>query len=208
MPSEFPYGTFANYSPRGTAEPSHRSKQITDAIKAGRLSQIEEMIPRLSEPACDVLRPFLNAAVTLVPVPRSAPIREDDLWPSRLIADTLRSAGYGGAVEPLIERITAVPKSAFAKQGERPLVHDHKASLRVRDSLLAPEQITLVDDVLTMGRTTAACAELLQEAFPGSTIRIFAVMRTLGFVDDIETVFDPVVGTITSHDSGKTHREP
>ena len=83
MPSEFTYGTFANYSPRGTSEPSRRSRAITAAIKAGRVSQVERMIPRLAEPAAAILTPFLNPNVTLVPVPRSAPIKEDALCPRR-----------------------------------------------------------------------------------------------------------------------------
>ena len=208
VPSEFSYGTFANFSPRGSSELSRRSQRIKDAIKAGRASQVQRAIPRLSEPTAAVLEPFLNPAVTLVPVPRSAPLREDALWPSLVIAEVLMAAGFGGRVEPLLERVTAVRKSSSSPASERPLITEHKASLRVRAGLFAPEQITLVDDVLTLGRTTAACAELLQDAFPGSTIRIFAMMRTQGFVPEIEAVFDPSVGIVISHPSGKSHREP
>lgn len=208
MPFEFAYAAFANYSPRGVSEPSKRSQRITDALKKGHVPQIEQMIPRLSEPAAAHLGPFLNAAVTLVPVPRSTPIKEDALWPSKVIADVLLQAGYGASVTPLIQRISPVQKSAFAAAGHRPLVPEHKASLQVQTDLLHPEQITLIDDVLTKGATTAACAELLQEAFPEATIRIFAVMRTLGFEPEIETVFDPVVGTIIRHPSGLTYRDP
>lgn len=208
MPSEFPYGTFANFSPRGISEISRRSQAITYAIKAGRVSQIEAAIPRLQEPAATVLQPFLNPAVTLVPVPRSAPLRDEALWPSLLIAEVLQAAGYGGTVSPLLERIAAVRKSSTALSSERPLIPEHRASLQVRAELLVPEQITLVDDVLTKGATTAACAELLQEHYPQSTIRIFAMMRTQGFVEEIDTVFDPAIGTIRSYASGKCHREP
>tara|TARA_R110002074_G_scaffold274922_1_gene446530 strand:+ start:829 stop:1059 length:231 start_codon:yes stop_codon:yes gene_type:complete len=58
------------------------------------------------------------------------------------------------------------------------------------------------------GKTFAACAELLQTKYPNATIRIFAVMRTLGFVDEIETVFYPSAGRIVSHASGNPYREP
>lgn len=130
------------------------------------------------------------------------------MWPSRVLADALYSAGYGGRVDTLIERVTAVPKSALAAQGERPLISDHKASLRVRGDMFAPEQITLVDDVLTMGRTTFACADLLQERFPSSSIRIFAMMRTQGLVEEIDAVFDPSVGIVRGYASGKSYRQP
>lgn len=82
------------------------------------------------------------------------------------------------------------------------------ASMQVNADMLAPVQITLVDDVLTKGSTTVACADLLQERFPDATIRIFAMMRTQGFVDDIEKIVDPSVGTIIGHASGKPFRDP
>lgn len=75
MPSEFAHACFANYSPRGVSEPSKRSQRITDALKKGHVPEIEQMTPQMSEPAAAHLGPFLNVAVTLVPVPRSTPIK-------------------------------------------------------------------------------------------------------------------------------------
>ncbi|MGX9357514.1 hypothetical protein ACS3SW_20725 [Roseobacteraceae bacterium S113] len=208
MPSEFPFGTFANYSPRGTGKQSRRSRRICGNIKAGKVEQIEGAIPRLSEDASSVLLPFLSTEAVLVPVPRSAPLRDDALWPSKVISDVLVANGYGKETMALIDRVSAVKKSSTAGQGERPLVGEHMESMTVRSELIAPTTITLIDDVLTMGRTTYACASLLQDKFPEAKIRIFAMLRTLGMVDDIETVFDPTVGTITGYSSGKTYREP
>lgn len=165
-------------------------------------------MPRLAEDAAKPLQPFLNAAVTLVPVPRSAPLAEGALWPSRVIAQVLVDHGYGGEVAPLIERISAVRKSSSSPAAERPLISEHRDSLVVRRDLISPEQITLVDDVLTMGRTTFACASLLQESFPDAEIRVFAMMRTQGLVPDIDALFDPSVGTVTGYASGKSFRDP
>ncbi len=47
-----------------------------------------------------------------------------------------------------------------------------------------------------------------QEAMPNTEIRIFAMIRTQGMVEDIETVLDPSVGTITGYLSGKSFRDP
>ena len=74
--------------------------------------------------------------------------------------------------------------------------------------LANPAEITLVDDVLTMGRTMCACANVLAEKFPDVKIRAFAMIRTQGFVDDIEKILDPSVGKIIGYSSGKAHREP
>jgi len=187
---------------------SLRSKRICGKIKAGKVSQIERALPHLEKPEAAVLAPFLNPDVILVPVPRSAPLPDGALWPSKVIADVLSENGYGGEVAPLIERIIAVRKSSSSPANERPLVPEHMASMQVNTDMLHPEQITLVDDVLTMGRTTFACASLLAEAMPETEIRIFAMIRTLGLVDEVENVLDPSMGTIIGYPSGKTFRDP
>ena len=169
---------------------------------------MESALPHLAKPEAEVLQPFLNPGITLVPVPRSAPLTENAVWPSKVIADVLLANGYGGEVRALIERVTAVRKSSTAPAAERPSIPEHMASMQVNADMLAPDQITLVDDVLTKGSTTVACANLLQERFPDATIRIFAMMRTQGFVDDIEKIVDPSVGTIIGHASGKPFRDP
>ena len=56
--------------------------------------------------------------------------------------------------------------------------------------------IVLIDDVITKGRTTLAAALRLREAFPAATIRAFALVRTMGFVGDIERLFEPCEGSI------------
>lgn len=155
-----------------------------------------------------VLAPFLGPEVALVPVPRSAPLPDGALWPARVIADLLVEDGFGADVLPCLERVAAVPKSASSPASERPLWHQHYETLAVRADLLQPAQITLVDDVLTMGRTSYACAQRLHEAFPNAEIRVFAVIRTQGLILDVEAIVDPAVGTITGYPSGKTMREP
>nr|WP_245223338.1 MULTISPECIES: hypothetical protein [unclassified Ruegeria] len=187
---------------------SIRSRRICGKIKAGSVSQIEKALPHLKKPEAEVLKPFLNPDVTLVPVPRSAPLTEGALWPSKVLAEVLAENGYGRDVSSLIERVTAVRKSSSSPASERPLIDEHKSSMRVNSDLIYPDKVTLIDDVLTMGRTTFACASLLQEAMPNTEIRIFAMIRTQGMVEDIETVLDPSVGTITGYLSGKSFRDP
>lgn len=207
--SRIPYGTFSNYSPRGSAEISQKSRKICGSIKAGRVGTIESALRHLKKPAAAPLEPFLNSRATLVPVPRSAPLVAGSLWPSEVIANILKSGGLGSEVLPCIERVTAVPKSSSSPASERPLVGAHYESLSVNRELIRPEQITMVDDVLTMGRTMFACALRLHEVFPDAEIRAFAMIRTQGLIDDIENIVDPDTGTITYYEkSGKTHRDP
>lgn len=208
MPFELEYGSLANYSPRGNSELSQRSRRICSAIKRGTTGQIEFAVSRLKQPISNDLWPFLNPAVTLVPVPRSAPLADGALWPAKVIVDILQANSLGGSVVPLIDRISPVRKSSTSPANERPLIYEHIESLRLSMELANPAEITLVDDVLTMGRTMCACAKLLAGKFPDVKIRAFAMVRTQGLVDDIEKILDPSTGIITGYSSGKAHREP
>ncbi|MCY4463471.1 MAG: hypothetical protein OXC26_24215 [Albidovulum sp.] len=128
--------------------------------------------------------------------------------PGKVVADVLASNGYGREVRALIERTVAVRKSSTSQPANRPLIPEHMASLRVYVDMLPPDAITLVDYVLTKGSTAVACANLLQERFPAATIRIFAMIRTQGLIDEIKKIADPSIGTIIGYDSGKPYRNP
>jgi hypothetical protein len=88
------------------------------------------------------------------------------------------------------------------------LWHQHYETIAVQAHLIQPARLTLVDDVLTMGRTSYACMMRLQESFPNAEIRVFAVIRTQGFIPNVEVIVEPAIGTITGYPSGKTMRDP
>lgn len=208
MPSSYEYGTFANYSPRGSSDLSKRSRSTCGAIKAGRVAIIASAIPHLRDPKADILQPFLGPDVTLVPVPRSAPLPEGALWPAKVICDVLHEHGFGRDVQTWLKRSTAVRRSSNSPAAERPLVPVHMGSIKAERPFFVPDKITIVDDVLTMGRTSYACAELLQTVCPNSVIRIFAMIRTQGLQEDIEKIVDPDTGSVVGYASGKTRRDP
>lgn len=195
--SEAPFGAFSCYSPSGTSNTSVRSRKICGSIKNGNELVIRSAFRYFDErrAGIEVLDEFLNGSVTLVPVPRSAPLVEGALWPSNIIADLLHEHGLGGSVLPCIKRIHEVRKSAFQAPGNRPTVKEHYDSMEVDGGLFQPAQITLVDDVITKGSTQLACAMRLREAFPEATIRAFAMARTKGF-GDIDAIVVPYAGRI------------
>lgn len=153
---------------------------------------------------------FFNDRVTLVPVPRSSPLQENALWPSFEIAKALQSHGFGNNIKKYVSRNSAVKKSSMQPGAEeRPSVNDHYKSLVIVKDMETPSAITLVDDVLSLGRTLFACALRLWEVYPNAEIRCFTMLRTRSFVADLDKFVDPSFDWISFNESsGKTTRHP
>jgi predicted amidophosphoribosyltransferase len=117
-------------------------------------------------------------------------------WVARRLALSLQEAGLAEDVWTGLRRITSVERSSSAWMWERPTVLQHYQSFAVIPSPRPPAQIVLVDDVITKGRTLVAAAMRLHEAFPKADIRAFALVRTMGFILDVERLFDPCEGVI------------
>jgi len=206
--SEVPFAAALVYSPRGTSEESRKSRELVrDPVKradAEFLRGISEHLRRFL-PA-DIVADFLAEDVVLVPAPRRAPLpSKDALWPALLLSRALVAGGMGARVLPCITRTEAVPKSAFAGPGGRPLPERHYETMRVRPGLDQPAKITIVDDIVTKGATLIAAASRVVEAFPGAQVRVFALVRTMGLVAEIERMGAPCRGLITfdGHDADR-----
>jgi len=210
LPFSIPYGTLVNYSPRGSSDLSKQSRDICGAFKAGRPNVMNRLPEALSREQSNCLQPFLNEDVILVPIPRSSLLQPEQLWPALEISKQLLNHGYGSSILKCVERINTIRKSSQSGRN-RPSVTEQLESLgTITPSLESnPLTITLIDDVLTMGRTSIACALKVKELFPNATIRLFAPIRTQGLITDISSLYDPSIGNITyNNNTGYVTREP
>lgn len=209
MLGELTFAALLAYSPYGQSDVSIRSRRVRDNVKAARPRTLATATKRIREhmlPATE-FAPFFGEAVGLVPTPRSAPLREGALWPALEICNALHDADLARSVLTCLERVKAVPKSAYARMGERPTVAQHYDTLQVSKQLDAPQTLVVVDDFVTKGRTMLAAASRVAEAYPGCHVLGFALVRTKGLQPDIDRILEPCHGTLT-YQEGDVDREP
>lgn len=201
------FAAFACYSPRGQSSIEQKSREFKGAIKAANPKVLNSIFKYKEEIAAE-LPLFFNSTTTLIPIPRSSPLVDGALWPSLNIAKAFLSKDLGGSLSTCLRRSIPIVKSSsrFTSDG-RPLVQDHLATLEVIPEIISGTSITLIDDVITAGRTAFACAKAISTVHPNIPIRVFAVIRTMSH-DSISQIVSICVGTITLYPSGKTYRDP
>lgn len=151
---------------------------------------------------------FFQPNTILVPIPKSSLMQPNTLWVPERIANALVAVGLGKQVASCLVRSKAVPKAALSSPSERPTTEQHYESLSVQGSLSKIDEILLVDDVITRGATLLGAANRLAEAFPQSSIRAFAAIRTISNQYEFESIYAPCTGTIDLYETGNTFRRP
>lgn len=196
------------YSPRGESEVSRNSRRLRDRIKRGDteiFAQIADHVAQLV--ASGTFEEFFGGDVTLVPTPGHAPLAPGAVSITRRITDSLLSRRLAASAQSLLDRQTAVSKSAFSPAHLRPKASDHFDSLVCNGTLLSPKRVLLVDDFVTRGATLLGAASRIAEAFPGIEIRAFALVRSVTD-GDVLSIRDPRVGVIELDLYGDAWRRP
>lgn len=207
--SRIEFAAIAQYSVRGTeSEIAQNSRNVRGAVKRGDLRAYERGTHHiLDHPDAAAIRAMFGPDVVVVPAPGSAPIRKRGLWVPQLICEALVRAELAADCRLLLTRTRAVPKSAFASQGERPNAQTHYETMRATHSLEVPARIVVIDDVVTRGCTLLAAVSRLAEAYPQSDIKAFALLRAVSS-DPIGSIAAPRVGQITLLTDNTTRRTP
>ncbi|AYM99186.1 phosphoribosyltransferase [Chryseobacterium sp. 3008163] len=188
----FEFLTFLAYSPRGKSEIEISSRTVAGSCKNGDVSFSTRLSQRIKE--ANLSEFFANSA--LVPVPRSTPLVDGAVFPAKIICETLASNGVGENVADCLMRKYAIPKSSGQFHADtRNTVQAHQESLIVDPVLFSEPTIIIVDDILTLGRTSMASALELQKVYPDKEIKIFCAIRTRSW-KDLEKIIDISRGRI------------
>ena len=203
--------TFAScyvYSPRVQEWLAEASRQLCDRVKSSDslwLPRYAGFVYRTSLSDRHLAALFPPDAV-LTPVPGSARSGETP-WAALRLAVALSEVGFALHVWTGLRRRFAVTKSATAPSEDRPTVHQHYDSLAAMPAANPVHKVVLIDDVITKGRTLLAAAARLRSELPFADIRGFALIRTQGFVRNIEHLAEPCYGVVRWA-GGDARREP
>jgi hypothetical protein len=213
--SQLEFGALLTYAPHGNSAEAKRSKDVTYLLKRdGFIGEppilMSEFIAKSVQEKMAALpfASFFGPNTMLVPAPKSSLMQSGTLWVPERIATALVKRGIGKGVSSCLVRTTAVPKAAYCAPQARPTAADHYASICVQGGLAEPDEILLIDDVVTRGATLIGAANRLTDAFPKTRIRAFAAVRTISNENEFKKIYDPCVGTIDLWDTGETYRRP
>ena len=207
MLSELLCGCYFVYSPRDPSARGNRARNFCYRLKRGEHEAARVACQHIRDHLeQSPLQSLLGSDVTLVPMPRCSPSRQNAIWPSRILVQSLLECGLGRDWQPLLQRQSAVQRSATAPAGERPDPKDHYDSFRVSNLTSPPRAITVVDDVVTRGATMVGAVSRLRETFRDVPVRGFAFVRTTSF-EPVTANPVPVISTITLAD-GVVNRDP
>lgn len=206
--SQLQFGSLLTYTPRGSSAEAKLSKDVMYLLKKDgfmgepRILMSEWIAKKVQEKMTELpFASFFGPNTILVPAPKSSLMQPNTLWVPERIATALVRIGIGKAVSTCLVRATAVPKAAYCAGPDRPTAAN-------QGGLAEPDEILLIDDVVTRGATLIGAANRLTDAFPKAHISAFAALRTISNENEFESIYDPCAGTIDLWDTGETYRRP
>jgi predicted amidophosphoribosyltransferase len=212
--SELEFGSLLSYSPRGSSEAERNAREVMLHIKYDRYFGKPPIL--MSRFISDLVKKgignlpfasFFDDPPILVPVPNSSLMKANTLWVPHRLAMALYENGFGMRVANMLYRKKPLPKAATSRSKDRPKAVEHCQSLEIQETLALPNNLLLIDDVVTRGATLIGAANKLGKAFPGIDIRAFAAMRVISDPKDFQDLYDPRIGRITLI-GDETLREP
>jgi hypothetical protein len=194
--------TLFNYCPRDYTQLGSKAKSLVSSIKAGRIDTIKRAIDHIDQIEGSFTS-FFNNEVTLIPIPGSSLFLDGAVRSPGIISQCLIEKGLASNIADILRRSSPIRKSSSCYNAEtRPSIDEHYNSIKVIRTIENPSSITLVDDVMTLGRTAYGCALRLHDIFPDAQIRVFSLIRTQ--LEPISTMFSIECGEIIKYNSGNS----
>ncbi len=202
--SKIEFGSLLSYSPYGKSDSEKQSKTAMTCLKndefiSNRRVLMSDYISGLIKKNITDLSfsSLLKINPILVPVPKSSLMQPGTLWVPQRLAKALNHDGFGKTVEECLKRVKALHKSATSLAKDRPKAYEHYCSVEVQKIFPDPEEILVIDDIVTRGATILGVANKLHDVFPRAHIRAFAAMRTISPPQILKAVYDPCNGEIS-----------
>jgi predicted amidophosphoribosyltransferase len=213
--STIEFGSLLSYSPRGISYPETESRTYMNSLKHDEYISnppilMSDFVSKIIKEDITTLpfSYFFKITPILVPIPSSSLIRPGTLWVPQRLANALMKQGLGSSVIECLKRMKPLPKAATSLAENRPKATQHYDTIEIQKTFSQPpEEILLVDDVITRGATILGIANKLVDAFPRSHIRAFAAMRTISPPTVFNSVYEPCIGKITLRGE-ETYRKP
>lgn len=175
---------FGEYTARAGYSHSSTNQIITNIKKKPSLRSTAQWsykvrdMQQVASAIRGAISPQAYGIVTLIPVPPSK-LRSDPEYDSRM-ADIARMISPQVDVREMIDTVAVRPSLHESDQRLSPA--QLMATLQINEAMCAPapQNIILIDDVITTGCSFVACSTLLQARFPGVPISgIFAARRVV-----------------------------
>jgi len=211
--SKLEFGSLLSYSSHGISESEREAREAMLLIKGDRyfgdppILMSRFISNQIIKDGTLPFAHFFDTETILVPIPNSSLMKDQSLWVPHRIALALKDKGFGIGVADILRRIIPLPKAATSRPENRPTAAQHCQSLEVRDILMVPKQILLIDDIVTRGATLLGAANKLRKTHPDVNIRAFCAMRAISHSEDFQDLYDPRLGHITLI-GDETHRSP
>jgi hypothetical protein len=211
------FGSLLTYCPRRSTPEEQESAKLMLALKNDEYVQVGSAVMLMSDwVASEVKRRFatlqfghfFRSNPILVPVPKSSLMTPGMLWVPDRLAKALVKNGIGKEVSRMLERTVPIRKAALSDSWARPTALEHFQTLSAIQTISKPNEILLIDDVVTRGATLLGAANRLLDSYPEATVRAFAAMRTQSSSFSFKNDSGSSTGIITLLANGNTQRRP
>jgi hypothetical protein len=179
------FATLLRYSSKPTTQNGLKSKKICGALKNGTVAISNRACELIKTDYLDFFSEFFNDDTIVIPMPRSSPLTNEALWPAKIICNEFYRHNLCKDVLEILIRNKRVPQSSLQSRApDRPDIQTHYNSFLVKPSFIPYRNIVIIDDVLTLGRTSTAAYMRIKENYPDHSVKVFSVMRTRSKTDD------------------------